>query len=269
MGSIDEFTVHLPSNTRFMGSNSPSKFTVKLALPVNLSGEWECALKEIHYPHSWCNVTEGDTEISIWCYTTNNRGVTKSVLKLEPGYYGSNEEFARCIEETVHSAMGMFPDAWKQKFKVTPETHTGKLIFEIPPRITIAFNEKLGSILGFDPPNQQLVGATHTPTHRPKHPTIINVVDVLYVYSDVVSSSLVGDAIVPLLRMVPVVGRRGGMSHVEYINPVYYPVVKQNFSTIEIYITDSAGRKIHFRQGGTTIMLHFRRKKYRPLFSVR
>ena len=65
MDNVDEFTIHLPSNTLFMESNTASKYTVNLAMPVNLSGEWECGLEEIHYPHTWVTMPEGVAKMEI------------------------------------------------------------------------------------------------------------------------------------------------------------------------------------------------------------
>ena len=68
-------------------------------------------------------------------------------------------------------------------------------------------------------------------------------IDVIYVYSDVIQTKLVGDSSVPLLSVVPL---RGVFGVKEYSSPVYTPLAKHVFSTIEMYITDSVGRQIPF-----------------------
>ena len=261
MENNDEFTVHLPSNTRcFTETNTASKYTVKLALPISLSGEWECGLKEIHYPHTWRNITEDESEIYFWWFNLPDGEYKKTVLNLPAGYYESNEELAKGIEETIRGAMTKFTENWRRRLHVGANRFSDKIDIEVPNRVKIGFNEKLASILGFDTKTQNYSEITKGKV-RQKYPVSIYLVDALYVYSDILRPNLVGDALVPLLRIVPVTGERGRMSHVEYIKPVYYPVGKQNFSSIEIFITDSAGRPIDFKHGKTTVMLHFRRRK--------
>ena len=83
-------------------------------------------------------------------------------------------------------------------------------------------------------------------------------IDALYVYSDVIQTKLVGNASVPLLSVVPLRGEFGQMAYKEYASPIYTPLAKHVFSTIEMYITDSAGREIPFTSGKVTVLLHFR-----------
>ena len=47
------FYVYLPSNTDFLHENKASRYVTKLAKELTLGSDWECCLKEIHYPRSW------------------------------------------------------------------------------------------------------------------------------------------------------------------------------------------------------------------------
>jgi hypothetical protein len=47
------FPVHLPSNIHDYPDNQPNKFRVRLAKPLNFSGNWVCGLHSISYPYSW------------------------------------------------------------------------------------------------------------------------------------------------------------------------------------------------------------------------
>ena len=84
-------------------------------------------------------------------------------------------------------------------------------------------------------------------------------IDSVYVYTDIVQTKLVGNADVPLLSVVPLSKHFGEMFLKEYVTPIYSPLSKQTFSTIEIYITDSAGREIPFTSGKVTVLLHFKK----------
>ena len=52
------FHIYLPSNTRFLESNTTSNYVVKLAREVTLTGDWECGLTEIHYRRSWADIAK-------------------------------------------------------------------------------------------------------------------------------------------------------------------------------------------------------------------
>ena len=58
----------------------------------------------------------------------------------------------------------------------------------------------------------------------------------------------------------PFVVFSGEMAFKEYSSPVYTPLAKHVFSTIEMYITDSAGRPVPFSSGKVTVLLHFKQK---------
>lgn len=262
MDTIDEFTIHLPSNTRFMESNTASKYVVKLALPANLSGDWECGLKEIHYPRSWYNVSGELAVMELRIARGFGRPAHLKLAPLQPGNYATNNDLTDGIQTALREVIKGQP-ATRNELKVYEERYTGRVRFEIPENISIGLHPHLSAMLGYGKPSGPLLTLTRNSRKQPEHPMTVQLVDALYVYSDVVQSSLVGDVMAPLLRVVPVRGEHGEMCHVEYIKPIYYPLAKLNFSTVEIHITDSAGRKIQFISGKTTVVLHFRRKKLR------
>jgi hypothetical protein len=54
------FLVTLPSNSNMKAhpENEPGSYTVKLASPIKLDGEWEVALVSVQYTHCWSNLAE-------------------------------------------------------------------------------------------------------------------------------------------------------------------------------------------------------------------
>ena len=54
-----------------------------------------------------------------------------------------------------------------------------------------------------------------------------------------IQTKLVGDSSVSILSVVPHRGVFGEMAFKKYSSPVYTPLAKHVFSTIEMYITDS------------------------------
>jgi hypothetical protein len=55
MDDGNDFLVTLPSNSNMAShpDNEPANYTVKLATPISLQGEWEAALVSMQYTHNW------------------------------------------------------------------------------------------------------------------------------------------------------------------------------------------------------------------------
>ena len=92
-------------------------------------------------------------------------------------------------------------------------------------------------------------------------------IDAIYAYSDVIQTKLVGDSSVLPLSVVPLRGVFGEMAFEGYSSQVYTPLAKHVFSTIEMPITDSAGGPVQFSSGKLTVLLHFKQKDDRSIFS--
>jgi hypothetical protein len=83
----------------------------------------------------------------------------------------------------------------------------------------------------------------------------------LYVYFPLVEPRMVGDAQVPLLRIVPVEGRDGEMI-TRVFDPIqYYPLLQRRFQTVEIDIRDDRGFIVSFERGRVVVTLHWRKRK--------
>jgi hypothetical protein len=86
-------------------------------------------------------------------------------------------------------------------------------------------------------------------------------VNYMYVYCPLVEPRMVGDAQVPLLRIVLGEGRDAEMV-TRVFDPVQYcPLVLKRFQTVEIDIRDATGVKIPFERGRVVVTLHCRKRK--------
>lgn len=85
----------------------------------------------------------------------------------------------------------------------------------------------------------------------------------LYIYSDIVDYTLVGDTESPLLRIIEYEqsNKINNNYHIEFQNYHYLPVSKSDFDEISILIRGDTGETIRFIKGITIIILHFRKKK--------
>ena len=118
------------------------------------------------------------------------------------------------------------------------------VVFNIPSELELVYSEPLTPLLGLTHPTEYCRG----PRKYGKYPINLNRgIYAIYVYSDVIQTKLVVDTSVPLLSVVPLccVFRGNGVFK-EYSSPVYTPLAKHVFSTIKMYITDSAGRHVPF-----------------------
>lgn len=82
----------------------------------------------------------------------------------------------------------------------------------------------------------------------------------LFVYTDIIESSRVGDSYTQLLNVVPVPTKSefGEQVFVRYERPYYRRVSKSDFEEIEVDIKDDTGTTVPFRFGRTIITLEFR-----------
>ena len=82
----------------------------------------------------------------------------------------------------------------------------------------------------------------------------------LYLYCPLVEPRIVGDAQVPLLKIVPVEGRDTEMV-TRIFDPVQYcHLVLRRFQTVETDIRDDAGVNIPFERGRVVVTIHCRKR---------
>ena len=209
----------------------------QVSCPTN--GDWECGLTEIHYPHDWYNVRNTRMVVEHEESTHN--------VYLDDGYYDSPKTLVEALNLDKESRVKFSYDSVTQKMRAHLKRQTKFRLYG-----------DLSDILGF---SNITSDADHTVT-LPAN----SVVDLrrgfesLYVYSSMVEPRVVGDKIVPLLRIVPITGRHGEMVTTHFDHVHYIPVMSREFGTIETEIRDDTGRPVPFERGKVTVTLHFRRR---------
>ena len=82
----------------------------------------------------------------------------------------------------------------------------------------------------------------------------------MYIYSDIVSETVVGNRFVPLLQTVPIkTGAVGDLVHQEFLHPQYMPLQSGSLSSIHVQLCDESGNLIQFTKGHVIVKLHFKR----------
>ena len=258
----DDFYLVLPSNssTSMYPNNTLAQYVTNLPRRVCLSGEWECGLTEIHYPHDWYNVRKARLTIA--------HGVTLDTDRhIDDGYYDSPSALVRALNGEKGGRVKFSYDRVTQKVCVQMKGDT-----------TFKLYGDLIDILGFRERHDQNGDPLDTPGEGRSVRSSKNVASMsfpaetvvdlrrgfesLYVYSGIVEPRIVGDKIAPLLRIVPITGRHGAMVTASFDHVQYIPVLSREFGTIETEIRDDTGRLVPFGCGKVTVTMHFRRRRH-------
>ena len=243
-----QFYVTLPSNSSMSlyPNNTLTSYTTHLVNQVNLTGKWEVALSEIHYPFTWYNIADNNKS-----FTFSVRGRVQTHARISQGFYSS-------VQEIIDAINGEMTDAAQHNIIITLDRYTGRVKIEVREGAFIYFDDYLFRMLGlkYNKVSENVEG------HLP--------VDVnggfygLYVYCDIVENHLVGDVSAPLLRIVPV--QKSGVTQGDVIahtfsTPHYVPVKRKNFENIQMDIRTDTGEKVPFQHGKLTTTLHFRKSR--------
>ena len=216
-----EFYLVLPSNAS-MGThpnNTLAQYITNLPRRISLSGDWECGLTEIHYPHDWYNIRNARLMVE-------HAGKMETDAYFEDGYYGSATMLVRALNDGVKGG--------SVKFSYDPVTQ--KVCVHMKGDTTFMLYRDLPDILGFGRGDGVVIRTTLT--DRKTLTQGKSIVDLrrgfesLYVYSSIVEPRIVGDKIAPLLRIVPITGRHGEMATVRFDHVQYIPVLSREFGSI-------------------------------------
>ena len=106
---VVQFYLHLPSNASLdkFPNNTLTEYLVGLPQTVSLTGDWEVALTEIHYPHSWNNV-QGNFENRFYLRNQELDDMWEPLI-VPQGHYSSVADLINKINEVV-SANNRFKD---------------------------------------------------------------------------------------------------------------------------------------------------------------
>jgi hypothetical protein len=136
-----QFYLTLPSNSSltYFPNNTVANFRVKLAETIVLPGQWEVALTELHYPHTW---------------STLRRRVQQTFLYK----IGSNPYQTVVLKETQYSAIDQLTKALnagmsketQTKVKLSYNRSSRKVLVDVKHGTTVWFTGELATDLGFD-----------------------------------------------------------------------------------------------------------------------
>ena len=265
----EEFFVVLPSNTISdeFPQNKISNFSIGLPTQLTLgSYNWEVALAEISYPHTWYNIDESFAFIDVTVYTYNGSDseANQKRLNISPGHYNNGVELIYKINQTLKANL------YQSKFRYSEKSNKASVILYISDEFeeVVRLPTKLASVLGF---HKNYLGTRFLTIPKPStslwREDAESCVDLsinthnLFIYTNIIKETLVGNQYVPLLRTVPTLEKnRNTYVSVQFTNFHYIPLVSNYIKQITIDIRDDQGDNIKFQSGKVTVKLHFRRK---------
>ena len=156
---------------------------------------------------------------------------------------------------------------WKEKIQWGYNPHKRRVTVTLRPMIFLDFKDsKLAHILGFRPLKFYRTFEHDMQTFEGEKPPDLKFGRyAMFVYTDISEAVAVGDAHVPLLRIVPIEGSNGDIVTKTYIKPHYVPIHRNSFDTIEIHISDDMGEFFDFKYGKVICKLHLRPRKLQYL----
>ena len=276
----DSFYIHLPSDSSLdvFPDNTISRFTTKLAKPVDLDGPYEVGLSEIIYPTNYYNIDNRSKTYKFWirCITKTVNPETQEEVSVEEnrkkrllrsGNYRNLDEFLTSFHKQINDVL-VENNLPASSVRFVKEDDDGKIMLVVNrPRdrtsmdgLYFMMSPQLSSRLGYE---DQIISTSLFETHRcsSKNNFELNMgKNLMYVYSDIISHCLVGDVSAPLLRAsnLPVSTVTGAI-HLSFPDVHYKPVQKSQFDTIDIHINSDEGLNMSFLSGKVLVTLHFRR----------
>jgi hypothetical protein len=283
LGSENEFFLFIPSNSSldYYPESTLTSFQVKLPHPITLIGQYEVGLKELHYPHNWemgnIELSEPEDEMAMLIYdrTTLAPHPDRHTLSCVAGKktYDSLDILLRCINDEIQTrrrntnSTDPFYTTKKDMPRMEYDKTLGRFVIYNDVSsglkyVKLHLSEKLAKRFGFEPDQFRLDVNKVEPAVYAKH--IIrkarHTFDYLYVYTDIIQSSVVGNTVAPLLRIVGVKGEEGDTISFIFEEALYFKLLKNTFDSVQIKIRDDTGRPIPFQSQGRTIaVLHFRK----------
>ena len=243
MGDGD-FYLTAPSNASFttFPNNSQSSFKIRTAKHIDLS-RYVVALTEIQYPKTWMNVTNAAFHVR---FPNNN----EQTVRLLEGRYTNIQQLIEAIQKHLLN-LRVSNNIIVHWDKIRMKT----MISITADGMSLSITEQLARILGFK--NKLFNKGLHTSEY---HTDIDEGMSAIYVYSNIVQNRLVGDSLVPLLRVVPIRGRDDEIYRTEeFLHPHYLPTIKETTPELEFLLRRDDGTPISFNTGKVVLTLHFRK----------
>jgi hypothetical protein len=254
------FYVTLPSDSSadYYPNNTVARFVTKLLEHIRLDGDYEMGLSELIYPHSWYNVDNKDGKYWIAAVPKVEEKAFPKIF-IQSGYYEDGSAFVDVLNCKCHRAF----DDLDVKFSCSETLGRFSLTIHLTGAHLFGMSEDLQRCMGFG--LKTLAFASERQSFGTMADRAFDAnrgLNLMYVYYDVASHTVVGDTKTPLLRVCNVTGKHGDVARHTYDQPHYVPVGRREFDTIEVAINNELGKPMPFEYGKSVVILHFRRRRW-------
>lgn len=222
--------------------NNPSSYNIQLSSSIHLTDKREVALVEISYNNNFKNVPDFDVVIFL-------KDKEKKIHSIDGGHFKN-------LNSLLHNINAKIKEA-----KFYYDNYLDRCYFVINNGISnIEMIDNLSkTVLGFDINKNYETVKDGKKTMIAGHPPVITrPFDTLFIYSDIIEETVVGDKEAKLMRTVPITGLFNERVNYEFRNAHYHPIEKSEISRIEIDIRDDTGTRIDFGDEEVSLTLHLR-----------
>lgn len=248
----------LPSNVMNSKNtnNRIGNYVTYLPSKLELDQTWKVGLCEIQYTNSWFNLKKSN---DVTLSGLSGMYFQYSIpIHVPPGRYTDIEDLFKVINKIPgeKNVPLLYCDKFSQRLIVKPS----EIAIEGRADSMFLFSTELGQMLGIDSGYDTLEDHIHGKHYKARQPyDLTGGINNLYIYSDVVDYTTVGDVKAQLLRSVriPTDSKFGEQVDITYDNPFFIPLAKRDISSIEICIRDDSNEDINFQFGRVQVTLQF------------
>ncbi len=254
------FIVILPSNSsnKYYSDNHPTNFKVHLPKVISLHSKYEVALLELSYPHNFYNIRDQEMDIA---YTIREENYNVNI-KIKDGFYESIDSLIQWLNFIVNSNRNI-PENIKNtiSFISKDKSNLTKIgITRNNKNIEISLTQGICHLMGFDiSDNESKIKFPSSKTSE--YPAdVFRGLHSMYIYTNIIERQIVGDSLVPLLRICGINNDDQGKNvSIKFNNPRYLPVNANNISSIHVNLRNEYGDNLPFRAGNVILTLQFRK----------
>ena len=173
----------------------------------------------------------------------------KLTFKLKDGYYSNIKTLLQTLQNILANAKE------DRHILLQHDDITNRVVLKITDDTSITFSQNILNILGLG----RREGHFYTRgIYSENTADITEGFNALYIYSNIVKTTLVGDSLVPLLRVIPYKTSKQTHRAQTFQHVQYQPVHQTQTDIIEINIRRDNGGIVPFAGGKVILTLHFR-----------
>lgn len=270
---MSHFYLTLPSNSsaKYFPENTAAHFWTKLSKSYTLDGQWEVGLSSIVFPSRFGHKPIDSFSFKTFYFKNYHSLVGGFEHKIRGGVYASGsdlvDELNRQLRKPFREVVQEGRMGWNKVTKFRYDATTRKIFLNMTPALRMEFPNELAKLMGMEQNVLVNEDADEDFLYESPNPCELDAeVSAMYVYCDLIEEVPVGDSMVPLLAICDTQSTYGWTVHRRYEKPMYVPLKKRDFDTLEIDIRTNTGDPMPFLTGPLVVTLHFRKAKNTYLF---